>query len=97
MFLWSSDGTAGHWPTWKVVVPAVFSEFDKARPRWAESNADYTVFLYQRRHPAQKSPSGHWGSRGAVQSPSMHQSKVTTQLVVVWKFGAWNLSKIMIV
>lgn len=57
------------WPKAKVVVPAVYREWDRGAPDWAVSPKPddfWTTFLYQRLDPAKPRYAPNFGREGAI-------------------------------
>ena len=59
------------WPTWKVLVPAVFKEFKSKRPEWSHSSENYTVYLYQRLNKRAPRYSYNFGHDAGVCPPRL--------------------------
>jgi hypothetical protein len=58
----------GHarWPTWKVLVPAVYKEWQAGPPSWVRNTSAHSVFLYQRYNPRAPNFAYNFGTEGGV-------------------------------
>lgn len=62
-----AGAAATPWPKPKVIVPAVFKEWENGAPDWATRPGEFwATFIYQRLDPAKPNYAPNFGREGAI-------------------------------